>query len=99
MPASFIDQITDDMIAEQLAKTSYVEIQWDGDVPANSEDYEKLVREQLSRVMVTDVRRVLEDFTIDGSTAAEEIQAAIDLACEPDDLPENACAVVQFHED
>ena len=95
MPASFIDQITDEMIVELLAKASYVEIQWDGGVPAN-ENYDKLVSEQLSKLTVADVRQALENFTIRGDAAVEEIQAAIDLACEPDDLPENACAVVQY---
>ena len=97
MPASFIDQITNEMIAELLAKASYVEIQWDGSVPAN-ENYQKLARERLSKLSVADIRQTLEDYTIDGSTAAEEIQSAIDMACEPDDLPENACAVVQYED-
>lgn len=97
MPASFIDQITDEMIAELLAKASYVEILWDGSVPAN-ENYEKLAKEQLSKLTVAEVRQALEDYTIDGDTAVEEIQSAIDVACEPDDLPENACAVVQYED-
>ena len=67
-------------------------------MPANSEVYDKLVSEQLSKLTVADVRQPLKDYTIDGNTAAEEIQAAIDVACEPDDLPENACAVVQYED-
>jgi len=87
MPATFIDQITDRMIADRLAQAEHAEIQWSGRMPSNSEALSEVVHDRLQNLTPDDVRPELQH-ELTGETPTEEIDMAISIVCEPEDMPD-----------
>ncbi|MEL7263526.1 MAG: hypothetical protein AAFP69_01780 [Planctomycetota bacterium] len=92
MPASFLAEITDEQIADAIARVYRAEISY-GRVSAEGFDFEA---EQTAKgLSVADVREMLQH-SIYGDSPEEEIRMAINIACEPADLPDGAAVTVFF---
>ena len=89
MPATYLAEITDEMIVTRQCQILYVSIQWIGnmvdDVRFNDEANIKL-----GLLKKADIRKQLERYALMGDTPQEEIDLAISLACEPKNFPANA---------
>ena len=98
MPATFIDQITDDMITARLAQAEHAGIEWTGHMPADSESLSDQANERLQTLTADDVRPELQHH-LAGETPTDEIDMAISIACEPAHMPEGGIVVVRYSED
>jgi len=98
MPATHLDQITDEAIRARLAQASYATVSWTERMPAYASDWDVLAGMELDLLTVRDVREQLQQ-DLSGDTLADEIDMAIAIAAEPDGLPENACVNVHYDEE
>lgn len=94
MSATHYDEITPHAIDTRLRALTSVRVEWTGYMPADAERFDHAAAEALNSVEVADVRRVLAAHDLDLDSAADEIDTAIGICCEPSDLPGNACVVV-----
>lgn len=88
MPASHLTSITTDQILAALArwKSGNVVIEWLRDDPSDAAKQERRANVLLAGVTSDGVRRILENESLAGKTVEEEIDAAIGMACEPDNM-------------
>ena len=95
MAASFIKQITREMIETELAKVSHATVNSMGRSFADLDKLSDLADEKRYSLTVEDVLPQL-SHEIYGDTPTDEIHTAISLACEPEDMPENSCVELYF---
>ena len=95
MTATHINEITDAAISARLAQVERVDVEWTGHMPADAEEWDDAANREWPRVTVAKVRRMLAH-QLDGDSAADEIDMAISIACEPATLPNNAHVLLQF---
>lgn len=96
MSASHLSEITDSTIVARLLQVAGVSVNWTSPMPSDAESWDDAANLILSDVGVDSVRKQLELHELHGDDAASEIDMAISMACEPDDLPEGACVDLQF---
>jgi len=97
MPASYIDDITDDMIQERLNQMQGANVEWTCPVWPVCEDFDLAAYSKAMNLQVADVRLAL-GHDIMGDSPSHEIDMAISIAAEPDYLPDNACVNVFYRD-
>ncbi len=93
MTASFIAQITDDMIQAKIDQIDSYALSYIGRL-SDAEQWRDAV-ENMPLPTVAEVRAQL-SHELCGDSADDEIGMAISMAMEPEELPENACVEVEF---
>ena len=88
MPASHLTIITNDMILVALRfwKVSGVSIEWLFDDPADAEKQTRAANVLLAGITSDDVWSMLDRTHFRGDSAADEIDWAIGLCCEPEGM-------------
>ena len=94
MSSDYINEITDAMIQAQLDSVVGATVEWVGHMPSDAERYDDAAEANLSAVTVAEVFGYLQRYELGGDDAAHEIDMAISIAAEPDDLPENAIVML-----
>jgi len=95
MPATHIAEITDRMILDRLCQVRGVHVCWTGRMPREVERWTDAANEILPTLTPAIVCRQLEHHLM-GDDAQHEIDMAISMACEPDDLPDGAMVELMF---
>ena len=95
MAASKVSEISDVDIEERLPQVSGCSVEYCGTL-SEPEKWDSLAREKLCGLTVADVRRIVDRAEIVGDSALEEIDMAISIAAEPDEMPSNACVALFF---
>jgi len=96
MTATHIAEITDRMILDRLCQISHVEVSWTGRMPSHAEQWGSAANEILPTLTPAAVCRQIRQHDLCGDTALEEIDMAISMACEPENLPEGGCVDLIF---
>jgi len=78
--------VTNQMIKARLNDVIGCSVEWTGRMPADCEEWDDLAAKRLFSLDVFDVRDAFEHELV-AETAEEELDMAISIASEPDDLP------------
>ena len=95
MPATHIDEITDEQIRRRLKQVEHVWVSSCGSEPVDTEYWSGLALDCWACVGSSDVHEALQNELM-GENAQQEIDMAISIACEPVGFPENAAVEVRF---
>lgn len=95
MTATYIDTITDQRITDRLNAVQCYGVEWTGRMPADAERWSDAARDRFACLQVADVRAALERCDLCGDSAEQEIDMAISIAAEPDELPDGGCVAIR----